>query len=179
MLQLDQTVLVIVDVQGKLAQLMHARERLVENLGRLMRGAQALAVPLLVTEQNPTRMGPTIPELGSLLGDLHPIAKMSFGCAEEPAFMQALESLGRRHVLVAGIETHVCVFQTAAQLQPRGFGVQVVADAVSSRTESNYRFGLERIRNAGVPLTTVESALFELLGTADHPAFRTVLGLVK
>ncbi len=179
MLRIDQTVLVVVDVQGKLAQLMFERDRLFEQLQRLARGAQALQLPVLLTEQNPARMGGTIEELRALLPGVTAIPKMSFGCGGEPTFMQQLEALRRRQVLLVGIETHVCVFQTAAQLVEKLIEVQVVADAVSSRTETNYRLGLERIRAAGATLTSVESALFELMGTADHPAFRTVLGIVK
>ena len=179
MFTLDQTVLTIIDVQGKLAQLMHAREALFLNLQRLVTGAQVLKLPILWTEQNPAKMGPTIPELGALLSGITPINKMAFGCGGEPAFMRALEATGRRQVLLAGIECHVCVFQTAAQLVERQYAVQVVADAVSSRSEANYHIGLERLQRAGAEVTCVESALFELMQTADHPAFRQVLQAVK
>ncbi|MCE9615807.1 MAG: hydrolase [Lentisphaerae bacterium] len=179
MLLIDQAVLVIVDVQGRLAQMMYARDRLFDNLQRLVKGAQALAVPILLTEQNPTRMGETIPELRALLKDVPAIAKLSFGCAGDPAFLSQLDATGRQQVLLAGIESHVCMYQTVAQLVGKSFQVQVVADAVSSRTEDNYRLGLERMRTAGASLTSVESALFELMQTAAHPAFKTVLGIVK
>jgi nicotinamidase-related amidase len=104
---------------------------------------------------------------------------MAFGCGGEPAFMRALEATNRRQVLLAGIECHVCVLQTALQLVERKYAVQVLADAVSSRSEVNYNLGLERIRRSGADVTCVESALFELMQTAEHPAFREVLQAVK
>jgi nicotinamidase-related amidase len=179
MLTPEQTVLVIVDVQGKLAQLMFNRDALFDNLRRMAEGARALNLPVLWTEQNPRGMGPTIAELSPLIGGDGAIPKMAFGCCGEPAFMTRLEETGRRQVLLAGIETHVCMFQTAAQLTERGYAVHVAGDAVSSRSEANYRIGLERMRRAGAEITSVESALFEIMGTADHPAFRDVLKIVR
>ena len=179
MLEIDSTVLMIVDVQGKLAQAMFDRERLFDGLVRLARGARALGLPVLLTEQNPARMGGTIPELGEALGAITPLAKMSFGCGADPGCAQALAAARRRQVLLAGIEAHVCMYQTAAQLAAGGYEVHAVADAISSRTEANYRIGLERMRAAGAAITSVESALFELMRTAEHPAFRAVLGIVK
>lgn len=179
MLTIGNTVFVLVDVQGKLAELMHDKERLFASLRQLVLGLQALRVPVLWLEQNPTRMGETIAPLREILEPETPIAKMSFsgwGCT---AFRERLEQSGCRQVLLAGIETHVCVFQTAADLVASGYTVQVVADAVSSRTAANREIGLERIRACGAPLTSVESALFELLRTAEHPAFREVLRLVR
>ena len=137
MLSTAAAVLVIVDVQGKLAQLMSDRETLFANLQCMIRGAQALAVPILWVEQNPAKLGPTIPEVAELLPALAPIAKTSFSCAGNPAFMAELERLGRKQVLVVGIEAHVCVYQTATDLLGAGYTVEVVEDAVASRIASN------------------------------------------
>jgi nicotinamidase-related amidase len=104
---------------------------------------------------------------------------MSFSCCGEPAFLARLEALGRGQALLAGIETHVCVYQTAADLVARGCAVEVVADGVSSRTLDNKLIGLERIRGCGARLTSVETCLFELLRTAEHAAFREILKIVK
>jgi nicotinamidase-related amidase len=175
----ERAALVVVDVQGKLATLMHERESLYANLRQLAAGAKALGVPILWLEQNPERMGRTIPELQEILKDAQPIPKMTFSGCGEPRFLDALAKTGRRQVILCGIETHVCVFQTAADLIEAGYAVQVVAEAVSSRSEQNRRIGLERIRAAGGTLTSVEMLLFELLGTAAHPAFREVLRLVR
>jgi nicotinamidase-related amidase len=179
MLRIEDTVLTLVDVQGKLAQLMYNRDELFANLQKLLRGAQALALPVIWVEQNPSRMGETIAELRDLLKGETAIAKMSFSCCGDAAFLDRLRLLRRHHVLLAGIETHVCIYQTALDLLALQFQVDVVADAVSSRTASNRSLALERIRCAGANLTSVEMALFELLKTAEHPAFRAILALVK
>ncbi len=179
MLTEDKAVLAIVDVQGKLAEQMHEREALFANLRRLIRGAHELSLPLLVTEQNPDGLGPTRPEIADLLADVERIPKLSFSCCGEPRFTEALAALGRPQVLLAGTEAHICVYQTAAQLVQNGYEVEVVADAVSSRTAPNREIGIEKARAAGARITSVETALFELLGSADHPQFKAILRLVK
>lgn len=179
MLKAADGVLVLIDVQGKLADLMHGKEALFANLVKMVQGAQALGMPVLWLEQNPQRMGGTIPELRERLAGQTPIPKMSFSACGEPAFVECLQSLGRRQVLIAGIETHVCVYQTARDLRQRGYEVEVVADAVSSRRESDRAIGLERCRETGARLTVVEMALFELMGTAEHQAFKDVLKIVR
>lgn len=175
----ENSVLALVDVQGKLAQLMHNKEALFRNLQILVKGCQALGVPVLWLEQYPAGLGPTIPELAALLAGQKAMAKMSFsgcGCAE---FMQGLQATGRRQVIVAGIETHVCVYQTALDLLGAGYQVEVPADAVSSRAAENRQIGLDRIRAAGGGITCVETILFELLRTAESPKFREVAKLLK
>jgi len=124
-------------------------------------------------------MGPTIDLLRDELADLEPLNKMSFSCWGDPSIRARLESLNRDQVILAGIETHVCVFQTTADLVETGYEVHVVTDAVSSRTAANREVGLERIRTCGARLTSVESVLFELMRTSEHPAFRDVLKIVK
>ena len=179
MLKQDQTLLLLIDIQGKLAELMHGKEDLYQNLRRITMGAKALNLPILWLEQIPEKMGPTITELRELLPTEQPIPKKSFSCCGEPAFMSKLQATGRKQVMLAGIEAHVCVFQTAADLLQLGYEVHVVADAVSSRTPSNRQTGLDRIRNAGGEITSVESALFELTRTAEHPAFRDLLKIIR
>ncbi len=178
MLNVDETVLVVIDVQGKLAQLMHEKESLFENLSRLIRGAGVLGLPILVTEQNPQGLGPTIAELSGLLPPRR-IPKVAFSCCGEAAFVAALEAAGRRQVLIAGIETHICVYQTAADLLALGCEVHVVADAVSSRTARNRDIGLEKMKAAGAQVTSVETALFELLKVAEGDRFKALLKIVK
>lgn len=178
-LDLKKTVLVLIDVQGKLAQAMHRKEDLFANLVKLVQGAQALGLPILWLEQNPDGLGSTIPELAGLLAEHQPIIKFSFSACGENAFMKALTHLNRRQLLLAGIETHVCVYQTAADLCGQGYDVQVVADAVSSRTPENRKIGLHRIRTAGASLTSVETALFELVAVARGEVFKRLLRIVK
>ncbi|MCP4757499.1 MAG: hydrolase [Proteobacteria bacterium] len=179
MLKRDNTVLVVVDVQEKLFNTMHEKEALSQNLQKIVEGIQVLQIPIVWMEQNPKGLGPTLPEIADRISDNQPIPKMSFGCCGEPNFMKALTATKRRQVLIVGIETHVCVYQTAAELKEKGYEVEVAADAVSSRTFDNKHIGLEKIRDAGAGITSVETALFELLGAAEGPEFKQMLKVVK
>lgn len=179
MLTLVNTILVIVDVQGKLASLMHRRDDLYESLSKVIRGAQVLDVPILWAEQNPSHLGTTIPEVAELLTGENPIAKMSFSCAGCPAFMESLRTMNRNQILVTGIEAHVCVFQTVTDLLAAGYDVEVAADAISSRTEANMQIGLQRMLQDGARITSVEMALFTLAKTAEAPQFKELLRIVK
>jgi nicotinamidase-related amidase len=179
MLTTDQTVLVLIDIQGKLAQLMHAREALFDHLQRLVKGARALGLPILWLEQYPQGLGPTIPEVAGLLPEVKPIAKTCFSAHGSEEFRSQLAATGRRQVLLAGIEAHVCVYQTALDLLEAGLEVEVVGDGVSSRTAANAELGRQRMRDAGARITGVEMALFALLRTAEAPAFREIARIVK
>ncbi len=179
MLDLKNTALVVVDVQGKLAQLMTDREPLFANLQRMVRGANALELPVLWVEQLPDKLGATIGEIAQELGGQSPISKASFSCAGEAAFNTELEATGCRQVLLIGIETHVCVYQTAMHLLDEGLEVELVADATSSRTAANRDLAIAKMQHAGVGLTSTEMVLFELMGTATHPAFRDIQKIIK
>ncbi len=179
MLRTDDTVLVVVDVQEKLAAVMHGRERLFEALSRLVRGARALAIPALWLEQNPARLGATVPQVAEALEGFAPIAKMCFSCCDSGEFMGRLEASGRRQVLLAGIEAHICVYLTAVDLSGRGYEVHVVSDAVSSRTVENRDLALARIRDLGIAVTGVEMALYELVRVAEGERFKAILRIVK
>jgi len=179
MFQRQQAVLIVIDLQERLAPHVQDARKVVEQTQALMGCARILGLPQLVTEQYPEGIGPTVPELKSQLDNVPVISKRTFSCCREPRFMVALENLQRRQIIICGIETHVCVFQTVADLVARGFLVQVVADAVSSRTEANKAIGLARIQQAGGELTSVESVVFELLETSACPEFKQVLKLIK
>lgn len=179
MLMPENTVLMVVDVQGKLAQLMHEKHLLFESLQKMIKGAHILGVPIIVTEQNPDGLGPTIPEIADLLSNGQPISKLSFSCCGNEQFMQALQALERKQVLMTGIEAHICVYQTTMELLEMGYEVQVVVDAVSSRTAVNKAIGLERMKDVGASLTSVETALYELLKVAAGAKFKDVLQIVK
>jgi nicotinamidase-related amidase len=179
MLNTHDTALLVVDIQEKLARAMHAREEFIANVQRLVRGALALGIPIVWAEQNPKGLGPTVPEVAKLLCDLTPISKFSFSCGASESCMQQLRRIGRKHVLIAGIEAHICVYQTAAELTLAGFQVEVVADACSSRTPENKHIGLDKCRAAGSAVTSVETALFELLKVAEGPLFKQLLNIVK
>ncbi|MFH1980593.1 MAG: hydrolase [Pseudomonadota bacterium] len=179
MFTIEKAVLLIVDIQGKLAHSMHEKELLFKNVQKLIKGIQALGVPILWVEQYPQGLGPTIPEIAALLPTVQPIGKMSFSSCRNDGFVQALKACNRKQVLVAGIEAHVCVYQSAADLVAMGYAVQVVSDAVSSRTLENKKIGLERMKDAGVRWTSVETALFELLQVAEGEPFREIIKIVK
>ncbi len=171
------TVLVVVDVQGKLAQIAHESESFLRNLKILIKGFNVLGLPIIWTEQLPDKLGATLPEIAEIL-DGEPIIKKDFSCAREENFINALEKLEVHHVVLAGIETHVCVYQTAKDLL-ENYDVSVVADAVSSRTEFNKQIGLDKILLEGGLQTSVEMLLFELQETAVGDAFRELIKLVK
>lgn len=179
MLETENTVLLIVDIQGKLAHLMDRKEYLFKNVQKLIKGMRTLGIPILWVEQNPRGLGATIPEIASLLPDIEPISKMTFSSCGNDRFVQALNALDRKQVLISGIEAHICVYQTAADLVGMGYEVQAVADAVSSRTLENRAIGLQKMRDAGVGVTSVETALFELLKVAGGDQFRDIIRIVK
>jgi nicotinamidase-related amidase len=179
MLIVDDTFLVMIDVQEKLAAVMADGDALVEHCTRIARCMRVLGVPVLLTEQTPAKIGPTVAPVAAALEGLAPISKTAFSCCAEPRFTAAVERTKRKRVLLAGIEAHVCVSQTAADLLAQGYHVEVLGDAVASRTQANRTAGLERIRAHGGQITSVEIAVFELMRTSEHPAFRDILKLVK
>lgn len=179
MLNRDSAALVLVDVQGKLATLMQDSETLIENCRRLVQGARLLSIPVFWNEQLPEKLGPTVAQLRESLAGLSPMPKSTFSCWGNPAFREALRASGRRQLLVAGIEAHVCVYQTARDLLAEGYEVHVVADAVSSRRADCRRIALERMVAEGARLACVEMVLFELLQVAEGEIFRDVIRIVK
>ncbi len=179
MLSVQDTILAIVDVQGKLAQMMHEKESLFLNLQRLIKGARIIGIPILWCEQNPARLGPTVPEIAELLQGVEAFPKMSFSCVGCDDFLQELANSERNQVLLAGIETHVCIYLTVVDLIGAGYEVEVVADAVSSRTAENKQIGLNKIAACKGGITCTETALFELLETAESPKFKEVAKLLK
>lgn len=181
MLSIEHSVLVVIDVQGNLAQLMYEKETLFENLHKIIKGAQILGLPILWTEQLPDKLGPTIPVIRELLvmGGLQPISKYHFSCCGNEHFMHAFHDLKREQVLLTGIEAHICVYQTAFDLLNIGYDVYIVADAVSSRVAENRQIALWRFRDMGAKLTTTEMALFEFLKAAEGAEFKEIIRLLK
>ena len=179
MLAKDNTVLVVIDIQGKLAGMMHQKEAVYQNVNRLIEGAKVLNIPILWTEQYPDGLGTTIPEIAESLQGVKPIAKMTFSCCQNDEFLDALKATGKRQVLISGIETHICVYQTTLELLNAGYEVEVVADAVSSRTQENKDIGLQKMKTAGAGITGTETALYELLKVAGGPEFKQILKIVK
>jgi nicotinamidase-related amidase len=174
-------VLVVVDVQERLFNAMDAERRddMVANVKILVSAARRLYVPVLVTEQYPKGLGRTLPELRSLLGDTPPFEKTAFSCCGADGFMDRIGTLGADHVILTGIEAHVCVLLTALDLLTRGLRVSIVADAVCSRRPANLEIGLGQARQASAVVTATETVVFQLLGGADSDAFRELSKLLR
>ncbi len=158
---------------------MQDKEKLYKNLEIIVKSMNLLKIPIIWVEQVPQNLGPTIKEVSDNLTDLSPIAKNSFSCCANDQFMEELDSKSRKQILLTGIETHICVFQTANDLFLNGYEVQVISDCVSSRTESNRNLGLTRINQTGALITSVEMILFELLKSTDTEGFKGIVKLIK
>ncbi len=177
MLTRNNIVLTIIDVQGNLAAVIDLRDIVIENIRKIIKGCQVFDIPILLTEE--INLGPTIPEITDLIPETRPIIKESFSSCGNEEFVKALQTLERKQVLLAGMETHVCVYQTAVDLIARGYEVQIIADAVSSRSQHNREIALHKMRDHGVIWTSTEMVLFELLKTAADPKLRNIINLVK
>jgi nicotinamidase-related amidase len=169
--------LLAVDMQDKLLQLIPDHERVVTKLVALIRGAQLLKIPTWATEQYPKGLGSTTPAIAELIPERP--AKTTFHCCAVPQLLEQLYGRNLRHVTVAGIETHVCVAQTALELLDLGFAVQVPADAVASRHRIDWEFALRRLEHSGAVITTTESVLFEWTEKSDRPEFKAISELIK
>lgn len=179
MLTLENCVLVVIDVQGNLAHAMDGKEALFANLGKIISGVKTLGVPIIWTEQVPAKLGKTIPEIAGLLEGLAPVEKTSFSCFGNQGFARDVATTGRTHFIVCGIEAHVCVYQTVRDFLAAGYSVEVVVDAVCSRHAQDKATGVEKMKNLGAQITSVETALFELMATAESAKFREIQKIVK
>ncbi|GAB4174025.1 MAG: isochorismatase family protein [Wenzhouxiangellaceae bacterium] len=178
-LAVETSLLLVVDVQGRLARLVHQSERMIRRQRVLIRGCRALGVPVLWAEQLPDKLGSTVDELQESLEGLQPFCKSSFGCLGDAALARAIEDSGRQQILLCGIETHICVWQTAAALKASGREVHLIIDATSSRDPESRQVGIQRMRSIGVWPSVAEMALFELMRDATHPKFREIVALLK
>ena len=179
MLSVDNSVLLVIDVQEKLFRAINQKEQLLDNLQRLIKGIKVLEIPILLTEQYPQGLGSTIPEIAQLLPDIRPLPKICFSCCGDEAFLQAFKQLNRKQVIIAGIESHVCVYQTAADLLTAGCEVYAVSDTISSRNEQNSDIGLKMMTQLGAKITSTEAALFELLKIAKGDKFKAISKIVR
>lgn len=176
LLDRENTVFVVIDVQERLMPVIANRDRVTENVVRLLKFSEILGLPVLLTEQE--KLGDTLPELLEARSGLQPIRKLDFDCFGCEEFVQEADRVGRNTLILCGVETHICVGQTALHAAPE-YTVHVVSDATSSRTEENWRVGVERMRQAGVVITSTEMVIYELLQRAGTDEFRSVLPLVK
>ena len=175
----DAAALLVVDVQARLAPAVRDGERVVERTRLLLEAARQLSVPVIVSEQYPRGLGHTDERLGELPPGTTVIDKTAFSCLREPRLRAYLDRLGRGQIVLCGMETHVCVLQTALDLRHAGWEVFAVADAVGSRTEASRRLGLERMRDRGIDIVDSEMVAFEWLERAGTEAFRKLMPLIK
>jgi nicotinamidase-related amidase len=180
-LEPEQCALIVIDIQEKLLPPIWEKERLVRNAQLLIRLAGILKIPSLVTTQYNKGLGKTVPEVAALLPDAPSVDKLMFSCFGSDVFCNLIKRLPgqRTTVLLCGMETHICVMQTALGALREGYLVHVAADAVSSRTELNWRVGLERMRAAGAILSSTEMIMYELLRSSGAPAFKELLPYLK
>jgi nicotinamidase-related amidase len=178
-------VLVLVDLQDKLAVAMQRREAVVASAVRLVRFAALVGAPIIVTRQYPEGLGDCVPEIAKALEDagrtvpVTVVDKMSFCACDEPTFLEALYETSRSQVVLFGMETHICVAQTALTLAKKTYPVHVVADACCSRRDADHETALARLRSAGVVVTTAESVMYEAVSCAGTDEFKRLLSIVK
>jgi nicotinamidase-related amidase len=178
MVRPDNTLLLVIDVQERLLPAIHEADACVEAMRRMIEAAQVLGVPVLATEQYPKGLGPTCPAIREALGKVPIVEKVRFSACVE-AVIEDMRELDRPHVIVVGIEAHVCVQQTVLDLLRLGYRPYVCADAVGSRRPVDSKTALRRMRQGGAVVTTTESIMFELLGEAGTSVFKQILDIVK
>lgn len=173
----EEGVLVVVDVQDKLLPAIHERDGVLENIVRLLRFANEIGIPVLVAKQ--VKLGETVEAIRQLTMKSATVEKSQFDCIACAAFAEQLAGLQKRTLLLCGIETHICVAQTALHALRDGYRVHLLADATSSRSQVNVEVGVERARSAGAVISSVEMLIYEILGEAATDLFRRVLPIVK
>lgn len=179
MLRLNNAQLAIIDVQGNLARVVAESEARVQAIVKLVKGCQALELPILLTAQVPEKIGHTIPEIRELLPEAHEYLRTSFSIFADSRCREALLAAGRKQVLLAGFETHICLYQTSLDLLQAGYEPWLVTDCTSSRDLANKSVALQEARAEGAHLCSVEQAFFSLLRTAGHPQFKTLSKLIR
>ena len=180
MLNIEDSALIIIDIQDKLVNASFDSEKLVSNALKIVRASSILSVPVIVTEQYPKGLGGTISALkDNLAHDTCFYEKTSFSACHEPEFKNKIDSLNRKQFLICGIETHICVLQTALELHNAGFDVYILEDCSSSRHLSEKNIAIELLRQYGIKIVSVEIALFEWLKSSRHPKFKEIQTLIK
>lgn len=178
-LKRETTGLLIIDIQQRINAVMKYRERLTENTIKLINGFKILEVPIFITEQYRKGLGPTLKPILDALNQPNIIEKMNFSCCAASSLMERLRQKQVKQIVICGIESHVCVLQTALDLLAEGFQVHLVYDATSSRRKMDHQIAIDRMRQAGVIITTTESVLFELLVQAGTPEFKQISQLIR
>lgn len=179
LLRKEYTGLILVDVQKNLVPVMAQKERVIDNIIKLLELAKLFHLPVVTTEQYPKWLGATLPEIVESMPAYDPITKLHFDCCEVGAFNESLRAKGVKNVIITGVETHICIFQTCVSLLGRGYNVQLPQDAVTSRTEENWRVGLGLMEEAGATITSTETIIYQVLEKAGTEEFKHMLKFVK
>lgn len=175
----NNTIGLLIDIQERLFPAMFEKEKLFKNCQTLISGLNELKIRLLVTQQYSKGLGETLPEIKSLINNFNAIEKRDFSCCDEPVFSETIKKSSAKNIIICGIESHVCVLQTAIDLKEMGLNPIVVMDCVSSRSKENIELTKERFRYEGIMMASVESILFELTRSSGTPEFRAISKLVK
>jgi nicotinamidase-related amidase len=175
----ENTALIVVDVQEKLLPYVSDKEEVVKNLRMLIKFADIMDIPVVLTEHYPKGLGRTVPEIKEVLNSYEPIEKVIFSCFGSEEFKSKLSELGLKTLILAGIESHICVEQTALDALFAGYEVHIISDAISSRTPRNLNIGIEKARQFGAVISSTEMAMYEIMERADTQEFKEVLKLVK
>lgn len=179
LLERKNALLVLVDIQERLAEAMKMRARVSKNCIHLIEAAKLLDLPVVLTEQYSKGLGPTVPEIRQALPAYEPLEKMTFDCCGTASFLEHVAATGKKQIVLTGMETHVCVLQTCTSLLKEGYTVHLVRDAVCSRTRENFSAGIEFMRDAGAVITGTETVLFQLLEKAGTPEFKAIAKRIK
>ncbi len=177
----ENTALLVVDIQEGLMPVIYCRHDVIDRSVLLVKAAQILGMPVLATTQYAAKIGPLVAGVAEALGNIEPVDKLEFDCFANPLFQDVLQEIPRgvNTIIVCGVETHICIYQTILGGLMKGYRMWVAADAVSSRVEDNHRVGLERIDRIGGRVGTSEMIIYDLLGKAGTPAFKALLPLIK
>jgi nicotinamidase-related amidase len=175
----EETLGLVIDIQDKLFPHIQENERIKNNSIKLIEGLKILNIPIIVTQQYTSGLGETIADIKARLDSFEPIEKLSFSCYKEPKFTAKLKESGKKNVIICGIETHICILQTALDMLSNGYTPVIIADCTSSRKVHDKLHALERMRQSGVVVSTYESVLFELLTVAGTDEFKAISKLVK
>lgn len=175
----NDTAFVVIDLQEKLVPAMSDKETLEEKSVRLIKGMKVLEIPTIVTQQYSKGLGETIPSIANALGDFQHVEKNTFGCMANEEFATRIKDLGRKNIVVCGIEAHICVQQTVLQLMDEGYNVYLAADCVASRSETDKLWSITRMGEAGAVITTYEAILYEILRDSKADGFKDISAIVK
>jgi nicotinamidase-related amidase len=179
LLEKANTGLIIIDVQEKLMQVMGRKQSIIENIKKLLLLSKLFKLPVILTEQYPKWLGSTVPEIIESLPVYKPISKLYFNCCDEEAFNEQLNSVDLKTIILTGVESHICIFQTCTSLLEKGYQIHLPQDAIGSRTNENWHVGIELSKKAGAFITSTETVIYQILKKAGTKEFKQMLKVMK